>query len=96
MVIHNLMPNIDPSLLLLLVILYIGPETFLPLASALAAMAGVAMMFFHRIVALVRKGFRFCSRKVSKFLGKSQVPEPRAQEETVPIGGRNVENLKND
>ena len=35
--------------------LYIGPDVFLPITSALAAIAGVALMFWHRIVGIVRK-----------------------------------------
>jgi hypothetical protein len=95
MLLINTNLNLDPALLLLLVILYIGPETFLPLASALTAMAGIIMMFFHRIVALVRKGFRFCRQKVSKLLGKSQVPELRTQDDAVSISGGSMESPKN-
>lgn len=37
------------------VILYIGPDVFLPLTSALAAIAGVLLMFWNRFVGLFRK-----------------------------------------
>jgi len=43
--------------------LYIGPETMLPLASALAAIGGVLLMFWQRVVALARKFWRFIVRK---------------------------------
>ena len=39
------------------VLLYIGPDVFLPLTSALAAIAGVLLMFWHRIVGLVQRIF---------------------------------------
>ena len=42
--------------------LYVGPDLFLPLTSALAAMAGVALMFWHRLVGLGRKLWRFVAR----------------------------------
>lgn len=35
------------------VVLYIGPDVFLPLTSALAAIAGVLLMFWQRVVGLV-------------------------------------------
>ncbi len=38
--------------------MYIGPETFMPLLSALAAVTGVLMMFWRNVVAVLRKLFR--------------------------------------
>jgi len=35
--------------------LYIGPDVFLPITSALAAIAGVLLMFWRRIVGLVSR-----------------------------------------
>jgi undecaprenyl pyrophosphate phosphatase UppP len=55
--------NID--YLLPIVMLYIGPETMLPLVSALAAIAGVLLMFWHRFVGLLRKFWRLILRKES-------------------------------
>ena len=43
--------------LMLPVVLYIGPDVFLPLTSALAAIAGVLLMFWQRIVGLVGRLF---------------------------------------
>lgn len=34
--------------------MYIGPDTLMPLASALAAIVGVLLMFWRRTVAFVR------------------------------------------
>jgi hypothetical protein len=36
--------------------MYLGPETLMPLASALAAIAGVVLMFWRRTVLFVRAG----------------------------------------
>jgi len=44
------------------IILYIGPDVFLPLASALAAIAGVAMMFWQRLVGWMRALWRIIRR----------------------------------
>ena len=38
--------------------MYIGPETFMPLLSALAAIAGLLLMFWRNTVAFVRKVLR--------------------------------------
>jgi len=42
---------------LLPMLLYIGPDVFLPLTSALAAIGGIILMFWQRIVGLVGKLF---------------------------------------
>jgi hypothetical protein len=44
-------------------ILYIGPETILPLTSALAAVAGVLLMFWQRFVGLLQKLWRIIVQK---------------------------------
>jgi hypothetical protein len=36
--------------------MYVGPETLMPLASALAAIAGVVLMFWRRTMVFVRAG----------------------------------------
>jgi hypothetical protein len=43
-------------------VLYIGPDVFLPITSAFAAVAGVVLMFWHRIIGLGRKLWRTVSR----------------------------------
>ena len=40
------------------IVLYIGPDVFLPITSALAAIGGVLLMFWHRIAAFVRTTWR--------------------------------------
>ena len=46
--------------------MYIGPDAAMPIASALAAVVGVAVMFWHRTVAL----FKGAGRAVAKLFGK--------------------------
>ncbi|HEX7779884.1 MAG TPA: hypothetical protein VF424_11615 [Vicinamibacterales bacterium] len=36
-------------------LLYVGPDQLMPLASVFGAIVGVALMFWHRLVAFVRK-----------------------------------------
>jgi hypothetical protein len=59
----NLGPSVQVVQLLPVMMLYIGPETMLPLASALAAIGGVLLMFWQRFVGLVRKLWRVIVRK---------------------------------
>ncbi|MEO8448698.1 MAG: hypothetical protein ABI647_02845 [Gemmatimonadota bacterium] len=42
--------------------MYIGPDTILPISSAIAAVAGVAVMFWHKTVALARGAVRGVAR----------------------------------
>lgn len=59
MVIESLLLHI----ILHMAILYIGPETILPLTSALAAVAGVLLMFWQRFVGLLQKLWRIIVQK---------------------------------
>jgi hypothetical protein len=61
--IFGVVRHINPDQFLPLVILYIGPETILPLTSALAAILGVVLMFWQRFVGLIRKLWRLFVRK---------------------------------
>lgn len=47
-------------------LLYIGPDTMMPIASALAAIAGIAVMFWNKTVALA-KGF---GRAIGRLAGR--------------------------
>lgn len=38
--------------------MYLGPETLMPVASALAAVGGVLLLFWRRVVGAVRALFR--------------------------------------
>jgi hypothetical protein len=44
-------------------LLYIGPDVFLPLTSALAAVVGVILMFWQRVVGWARSLWRMVSRR---------------------------------
>lgn len=44
------------------VFLYIGPEVLLPLTSALAAIVGVVLMFWNKVVGLARGVWQTVSR----------------------------------
>jgi hypothetical protein len=44
------------------VLLYIGPETLLPLTSALAAIVGVLLMAWHKVLAIITKVWRLLLR----------------------------------
>lgn len=44
------------------VTMYIGPDTLMPLASALAAIAGVLLMFWRRTMAMFRMVFQRVAR----------------------------------
>lgn len=50
--------------------MYIGPETLMPLASALAAIGGVLLLFWHRTTGAVRAGFRAVTRALSRLTGR--------------------------
>jgi hypothetical protein len=43
---------------LLWIVLYVGPDLMLPLTSALAAVAGVVLMFWHRVTGVLRAGWQ--------------------------------------
>jgi hypothetical protein len=60
---ENLAASTNVVQYLPIMMLYIGPETMLPLASALAAIGGVLLMFWQRFVGLVRKLWRVIVRK---------------------------------
>jgi len=45
------------------ILLYIGPDVFLPIASAFAAIAGALLMFWNRVVGLVKKLWLTMSRR---------------------------------
>lgn len=47
------------------VFLYIGPDAFLPLTSALAAIAGAALIFWNRLAGLARKIWQIVTRRPS-------------------------------
>jgi hypothetical protein len=50
--------------------MYIGPETLMPVGSALAAILGVLLIFWRRTVATVRSAGRFITRTMSRLLAR--------------------------
>ena len=50
--------------------MYIGPDTLMPVASALAAIAGVVLMFWRRMVGMVRMGVQILAARVARLRGK--------------------------
>lgn len=50
--------------------MYIGPDTLMPVASALAAIAGIVLMFWRRTVMMVRLGASKVGRGLSRITGK--------------------------
>jgi len=55
--------SIDAVQYLPIVLLYIGPETMLPLVSALAAIGGILLIFWHRFIGTLRKLWRLIAKK---------------------------------
>jgi hypothetical protein len=51
------------DLALPLILAYIGPETFLPFTSALAAIAGAVLIFWNRLVGFARKLRQMLTRR---------------------------------
>lgn len=51
---------------------YIGPETILPLASAVAAIGGVFLMFWNS----TRRAFSWCLQKIRRSSSEQQVSNP--------------------
>lgn len=45
------------------VLLYIGPDAFLPLTSAFAAIAGAVLIFWNRLVGFARKIRQMMTRR---------------------------------
>lgn len=43
-------------------LLYLGPDTVMPLASAVAAVVGVAVMFWHKTVGAFKNAFHWMGR----------------------------------
>lgn len=50
--------------------MYLGPDTAMPLASALAAIVGVAVLFWHRTKAVFKGIFRFVGHQVARLAGR--------------------------
>lgn len=58
-----------------MVLAYVGPDQIMPLASVLGAIVGVALMFWHKLVGLVRKCVGVFTRR-----GRSSQSEPTIED----------------
>ena len=69
---------------------YIGPDVFLPITSALAAVAGVLLMFWQKIVGLVGRlfGRALVSRDAKAELDHLSLRQRKRIEELVEPGTR--------
>jgi hypothetical protein len=56
----------DPETTETIMMLYLGPDTVMPLASAIAAVVGVAVMFWHKTVGAFKSAFRWIGRLVGR------------------------------
>jgi len=61
--IHKIVVQVHWGQVLPLVFLYIGPETILPLTSAVAAVVGIVLMVWHRLVGIGRRVWAAITRK---------------------------------
>lgn len=52
--------------------MYLGPDSTIPIASAAAAIAGVAVMFWHRTVALLKGAGRFVADRLARLTGRTR------------------------
>jgi hypothetical protein len=50
--------------------MYIGPETIMPLASALAAVTGVLLMFWRRVAGIARMTYQAITRTVTRLFAR--------------------------
>lgn len=73
-----------------LLILYIGPETILPLASFFAALVGILLMFWRWLVGIFRRFLRLCSRTTARILGR-EWHDDEVTEATSDIEGKEGE-----
>jgi hypothetical protein len=48
-----------------MVVLYVGPEQILPMASAIGAAVGVLLIVWHRAAALCHRLWRFCTKRAA-------------------------------
>ncbi len=46
--------------------MYIGPETLMPLASVLAAITGIVLMFWRKVAGFVRNTVQYIGTKAFK------------------------------
>lgn len=79
MVIRQIVFNLPLDQLVLGVLLYVGPETLLPFTSFLAAIAGIVLIMWNRVVG--------CWRGIRNVYGKK--PQPATQASVATAGDEN-------
>ena len=57
--------------------MYIGPETLMPVASAFAAVVGVALMFWRRTLSGFKASVRIAKRVFTWHAREERVPAPK-------------------
>jgi threonine/homoserine/homoserine lactone efflux protein len=79
----------DATQLVAVFLLYINPDQILPLASILGTIVGVLLMWWHRLVALLRTARRRLSRKAQPAAETASPIKPglAAQEAGAPNSG---------
>lgn len=50
--------------------MYVDPGTFMPVATAIAAVTGILLMFWRRTVAFMRSGVEFFRARLSRLFGR--------------------------
>jgi hypothetical protein len=62
-----------------IVLAYVGPDQILPVASVLSAIAGIALMFWNKLVSFVGLGWSMISGRSRPAPQASPDPAPRAE-----------------
>lgn len=75
MTMYDLLLSTDPSQLVALFLLYAGPDQILPLVSILGTIVGFLLIWWRRLIMLIRKAVRYFSRKPQP----TASPEPSAK-----------------
>lgn len=67
----------SPADLMPYILLYVGPDVFLPLMSAAAAVVGALLLFWQRSMAVLKAAWRVVLRRGPAAEPAPPVPEPR-------------------
>jgi hypothetical protein len=61
--IHELVLFISQLRLVAVMLLYVGPDQLLPLLSIVGSLIGILLIWWRRVVGLVKRSWRFLTRK---------------------------------
>ncbi len=67
---HDLVPLLNSCKSLSYILLYTGPDQILPLMSVLGAILGVLLVFWQRLISLVRRASQFLISRIRVVTGK--------------------------